>query len=220
MMIRNDPASFGQGATSILGVLGIIRNVFPVDVWRFDGGVIFCRRPVHSRLKRCGMTLMELQMERQSNPVDMIEFVASNNDWSFERSCEDEIAMTVNGRWAAYHVSFSWMEDCESLHLACAFDLRVPEPKVNEIIRLLSRINGQVMMGHFDLWKQEDVVIFRQSLLLAGGAEPTNQQVEVLLSSAVEACEAYYEAFQYVIWSGLDAKAAMDVVLFTTVGEA
>lgn len=166
------------------------------------------------------MSLMELQMGRQSNPVDMIEFVASNNDWSFERSGEDEIAMTVNGRWAAYHVSFSWMEECESLHLACAFDLRVPDPKVNEVIRLLSHINGQVMMGHFDLWKQEDVVIFRQSLLLAGGAEPTNQQVEVLLSSAVEACEVYFQAFQYVIWSGLDAKAAMEAVLFTTVGEA
>jgi hypothetical protein len=57
-------------------------------------------------------------------------------------------------------------------------------------------------------------------LLLAGGAEPTNQQVEVLLSSALEACEQYYQAFQFVVWSGMDAKAAMDAALFETVGEA
>ncbi len=46
------------------------------------------------------MSLMELEIERQSNPVDMIEFVAANNDWSFERSGEDEIAMTVAGKWS------------------------------------------------------------------------------------------------------------------------
>ncbi len=166
------------------------------------------------------MSLMEIEFERQSNPVDMIEFVASNNDWTFERSGEDEIAMTVEGHWADYHVSFSWMEEFEALHLACAFDIRVPETRVNEVIRLLSHVNGQVLMGHFDLWRVEDVVIFRQSLLLAGGAEPTNRQVEVLLSSAIEACEAYFQAFQLVVWSGMDAKSAMDAVLFETVGEA
>lgn len=166
------------------------------------------------------MSLMEFEFGRQSNPVDMIEVVAASNDWAFERSGEDEIAMTVEGRWADYHVSFSWMEEFEALHLACAFDIRVPDARVNEVIRLLSHINGQVLMGHFDLWRQEDVVIFRQSLLLAGGAEPTSQQVEVLLSSALDACESYFQAFQFVVWSGMDAKNAMEVVLFETVGEA
>ncbi|EJJ25918.1 hypothetical protein FHT78_000932 [Rhizobium sp. BK196] len=166
------------------------------------------------------MSLMELEVERQSNPVDMIEYVASNNDWAFERSGEDEIAMTVEGRWADYHVSFSWMEEFEALHLGCAFDIKVPEIRVNEVVKLLSAINGQVLMGHFDLWRQEDVVIFRQSLLLAGGAEPTNRQVEVLLSSALDTCEAYYQAFQFVVWSGMEANKAMEAVLFETVGEA
>jgi hypothetical protein len=165
------------------------------------------------------MSLIEMQMERHSNPVDMIEFVAASNDWTFERSGEDEIAMTVEGHWTDYHISFSWMEEFEALHLACAFDIKVADARVNEVIRLLSHVNGQVLMGHFDLWRQEDVVIFRQSLLLAGGAEPTNQQVEVLLSNALETCETYYQAFQFVVWSGMDAKSAMDAVLFETVGE-
>ena len=167
------------------------------------------------------MSLREFEIERrQSNPVDMIEFVAATNDWSFERSGEDEIAMTVAGSWTDYHVSFSWMEEFEALHLACAFDIKVPESRVNEVHCLLSHVNGQVLMGHFDLWRREDVVIFRQSLLLAGGAEPTNRQVEVLLSSALEACEAYFQAFQFVVWSGMDAQSAVDAVLFETVGEA
>ncbi len=166
------------------------------------------------------MSLMEMEVQRQSNPVDMIEFVAANNDWTFERSGEDEIAITVAGCWADYHVSFSWMADFEALHVACAFDLKVPDARVNEVIRLLSQINGQVLMGHFDLWRDEEAVIFRQSLLLCGGAEPNNHQVERLLSSAAEACEAYYQAFQFVVWSGMDAKNALAAVLFETVGEA
>jgi len=167
-----------------------------------------------------GMSLFEMHTERLSNPVDTIEFVAANNDWAFERSGEDEIAMNVTGKLTDYQVSFSWMEDFEALHLACAFKFKVTDPRANEVIRLLSLINSQVLMGHFDLWRHEDIVIFRQSLLLSGGAEPTNRQVEVLLSSALDACEAYYQAFQFVVWSGMDAQGAIDAVLFATAGEA
>ncbi len=62
--------------------------------------------------------------------------------------------------------------------------------------------------------------MFRQSLLLAGGADPTSQQVEVLLSSALEACECYFQAFQFVVWSGTSAKDALSSVLFETFGNA
>lgn len=166
------------------------------------------------------MSLMEFEYARLSNPVDMIEFVAANNDWSFERSGEDEIAMTVEGKWADYHVSFSWMEEFEALHVACAFDLKVPAKRTLEVMRLLSLINEQMLFGHFDLWERENVVMFRQALVLAGGVEPTGQQVETMLNSALEACECYYQAFQYVIWSGSTAQEALNSVLFETYGNA
>lgn len=166
------------------------------------------------------MELLELEYSREAHPVDVIEQVAANNDWAFERSGDDEIAITAQGMWSDYQVSFSWMEDFEALHLACAFDLRVPETRIVEVTRLLSLINEQMLFGHFDLWEQEGAIMFRQSLLLAGGAEPTSQQVEVLLSSALEACECYYQAFQFVTWSGTSAKDALASVLFETVGNA
>jgi hypothetical protein len=166
------------------------------------------------------MSLFDLKAERQSHPVDMIEFVADTNDWSFERPGDDEIAMTVEGKWADYQVSFSWMEEFEALHLSCAFDLKVPDSRMNEVIKLIAHINGDVLLGHFDVWQRADIVIFRQSLLLSGGVEPTGRQVEVLLSSALDACEAYYQAFQFVVWSGMDAQSAVSAVMFETVGEA
>lgn len=166
------------------------------------------------------MELIEIDYAREAHPVDVIEQVASNNDWAFERSGSDEIAITVAGIWSDYHVSFSWMEDFEALHLACAFDLKVPAARVNEITRLLALINEQMLFGHFDLWENEGAIIFRQSLLLAGGADPTSQQVEGLLSSALEASECYFQAFQFVSWSGTAAKDALATVLFETQGTA
>ena len=166
------------------------------------------------------MELVELDIARDLHPVDVIEQVAHNNDWSFERTGDDEIAISVTGTWTDYHVSFSWMEDFEAVHLACAFDIKVPETRTLEVMRLLSLINEQMLFGHFDLWEQEGAIMFRQSLLLAGGADPTSQQVEVLLSSALEACECYFPAFQFVVWSGTSAKEALAGVLFETSGTA
>lgn len=166
------------------------------------------------------MAIAELSVERQSNPVDMVEFVAAINDWSFERYCEDELAMSVAGEWANYQISFSWMEDVEALHIACSFDLGVPDHRADEVFKLLSLINGQILMGHFDVWAEDGKLIFRQSLLLSGGAQPTNRQVEMLLSGATESCEIYYQAFHFVVWSGLPAQQAIDLVMFDTKGSA
>jgi len=166
------------------------------------------------------MTLMDFEQDRQSHPVDVIEQIAALNDWTFERAGDDEITISVGGGWADYHVSFSWMEDREALHLACAFDLKVPEARKLEVMRLITAVNEQLWIGHFDLWNAEGVVMFRQALLLSGGAEPNTPQVERLLITAIEACERYFQAFQFVVWAGKDASEALEGVLFETVGEA
>ena len=166
------------------------------------------------------MTLIDFEQDRQSHPVDVIEQIAAINDWTFERAGDDEITISVSGGWADYHVSFSWMEDREAIHLACAFDLKVPETRKLEVMRLITSVNEQLWIGHFDLWSAEGVVMFRQALLLSGGAEPNTHQVERLLVTAIEACERYFQAFQFVVWAGKDAAEALEGVLFETVGEA
>ncbi|MGV8841182.1 MAG: YbjN domain-containing protein, partial [Bauldia sp.] len=36
----------------------------------------------------------------------------------------------------------------------------------------------------------------------------------------IEACERYYQAFQFVVWAGKTAAEALATVMFETVGEA
>ena len=166
------------------------------------------------------MSLAEAQIEREINPVDMIEHVASHNHWEFERSSDDEICLTVDGVWTDYNVSLSWMEDFEALHLVCAFDFKIPESRIQEMTRLLLLINEQLLIGHFDVWIKEGTVMFRQTLMLNGGAVPTGEQLECLMVSALEASERYYQAFQFVVWGGHTAEKALEGALFETQGSA
>ncbi|MFD1696344.1 YbjN domain-containing protein [Roseibium aestuarii] len=166
------------------------------------------------------MSLIEIEFERPGNPVDTIETVASINDWTFERSEDDEITISVGGNWCDYHISFSWMEEVEALHLASAFDLKVTEQRKGEVIKLMALVNEQLWMGHFDLWTQESLVMFRQSLLLAGGAEANPAQIEGMLANALDSCERFYQSFQFVVWAGKSAIEALETALFETAGEA
>lgn len=166
------------------------------------------------------MVFGEMELERQFNPVDVIELVAATRDWSFERPCDDEIALSVEGVWADYAVTFAWMAHCEALHLGCAFDLNVPAHREVEVLRLLSKINAQLLIGHLDHWPSEGAIMFRQALLLSGGADPTSQQAERLLGSALETCEKFYQAFQFVVWANKSADEALAASLFETVGRA
>ncbi|MDY8110086.1 YbjN domain-containing protein [Fulvimarina sp. 2208YS6-2-32] len=157
---------------------------------------------------------------RQAHPVDTIEWVAAARDWSFERSCEDEIAMSLEGAWTHYSVSFSWIGSLEALHLGCAFDLKVPPHRRNEIGHLIALINEKIVIGHFGFWDSEGAVIYRNSLLLAGGVEATGAQAEAMLGVAIDQCERFYQAFQFVIWADKPAKEALAAAMFDTVGEA
>ena len=166
------------------------------------------------------MAQAQLKEQLRTNPLDVVERIAASNDWAFERAGEDEITMVVGGRWSDYQISFTWLGDIEALHLACAFDMKVPERRRDEVQRLTSLVNEQMWIGHFDLWTQDGLIMFRHALVLAGGAEAGNQQCQALLSSALEACEGYFPAYQFVVWAGKPARQALDAAMFETSGEA
>jgi hypothetical protein len=158
--------------------------------------------------------------EPRLNPLDVVERLATGNDWSFERAGDDEITILVTGRWTDYQLSYTWMVDIEALHLACAFDLKVPDRRRTEVQALIGLINEQLWVGHFDLWVKEGMVMFRHALVLAGGVEASGRQCEALLSTALDTCERYFTAFQFVVWAGKEAKESLAAAMFETSGEA
>lgn len=167
------------------------------------------------------MSISEAEMtERSEHPLDIMERLAAVHEWPFDRADENEISITVAGSWANYNIALTWLDEMEALHIACAFDLRVTPRQRASILELIAMINEQLWIGHFDLWSREDVAMFRHALLLAGGAEPNGRQCETILKLAVESCDRYFQAFQFVLWSDKAPAEALAAVMFETLGEA
>lgn len=166
------------------------------------------------------MSLLPVEPRRSEHPVDMVEKIASFHDWTFDRDDQDEISISVKGSFAEYHVAFTWLSDIEALHVGCAFDLKVPERRCAAVAALIALINEHLWVGHFDLWSRENVVTFRHSLLMAGGADPDGRQCEAILKLAVESCDRYFQAFHFVVWAGKSPREALEAAMFETDGEA
>jgi hypothetical protein len=158
--------------------------------------------------------------ERREHPVDVVERLAAINDWAFDRAETDEISILVSGRLANYDVAFTWLPDIESLHVSCSFDLKAPPHRRAAIGVLTQLINEQLWLGHFDLWSQQDVVMFRHALCLAGGAGASDAQCGAVVKAALDACETYYQAFQFVLWAGRGPREAIAMAAFETRGTA
>jgi hypothetical protein len=166
------------------------------------------------------MALIEINTVFESNPVDLVEHLADLNDWTFERLCEEEITVIQKGMWADHHVSFTWIEQENALHLTCGFDCKVPKARMQDIMALLTLINNHLWLGHFGLWEKEGLVLYRSTLLFGPDADLSPDQCDRMLSVAIEACDRYYQAFQFVIWAGQTPEEALGHALFETAGEA
>ena len=166
------------------------------------------------------MSLLEGIIDSRNNPLAVVEDIAADNNWSFERSGEDEVTIVSKGDWTDYQLSFTWMGEIEALHLACAFDMKIPTARRPEVQRLIAAINEQLWVGHFDIWTHTGMIMYRQALVLPGGLTASTAQCESMLVGAIHACERYYPAFQFVVWAGKTASEAMSAAMFDTAGEA
>ncbi|GEO80317.1 type III secretion system chaperone family protein [Pararhodospirillum oryzae] len=166
------------------------------------------------------MTTMISPLESAApNPIDLIETIAACKDWTFERRGDQEMAAEVPGHWCDYGLFFAWSEDLDALHFSCAFDMRTPKARRSEILELLALLNERLWLGHFALWTETGIPMFRHTVLLTG-QDLNRATVEELVEIAIGECERFYPAFQFAIWGGKSAQEAIDAALLETVGEA
>ncbi len=158
--------------------------------------------------------------ESIGKPLDIVERIAAANDWIFDRRNDEEMAVQVPGRWCDYSLFFAWNEEARAMHFTCAFDMRIPEDRRRSVHELLARVNEKLWLGHFGMWDEDGMPLFRHALPLRGMAGPTTEQMEDIVDTALMECERFYPAFQYVIWGGRTPIDAMSLSMIETVGEA
>jgi hypothetical protein len=158
--------------------------------------------------------------ETAANPLELVERLALANDWPFHRQSEEELAAEVSGQWCHYKLWFSWHPELGVLQLSCALDMKVPGKKRDKVYALLAMANEKLWLGHFDLWTEEGLPVFRHALLFREGSGATVELLEDLIDIALSECERFYPAFQFVFWGGKEPADAIVAAMLETEGEA
>jgi len=157
--------------------------------------------------------------QQESNPIDMIEQVSVVRNWPFERESDDELTLIGGGKWTDFRLGFNFLRDCDAIQLTLMFDVKIPETRQNEVFHLLALVNSRNWLGHFDWWEEERVVMFRYGAPMRG-AEMSPGQAEDIIDLALEACEIFFPALQYVLWGGMTANESVNACMMETIGEA
>lgn len=165
-------------------------------------------------------TLIETETSSRLNPLDLVEQIVGEHEWPFDRQGQDELTVGVSGRYCEHQMWFSWREELGALSFTCAFDMKVPANRRKDLHSLLAYVNEKALIGHFDHWVEEGMMVFRQSLLLRGGPGATSEQIEDLMEIGLSECERFYPAFQFLVWGGRTPEDAVAAAMFECAGEA
>lgn len=155
-----------------------------------------------------------------ANPVDAVEQLIVAKEWAYDRRSDFEIAAQVAGQWCDYSMFIAWNEDASVIHVSCAFDMRVPARRRAPVFELLAAVNEHVWLGHFGMWENEGLPMYRCTLPLRGTEGASVEQLEDVVETAISECEKFYPAFQFVVWAGKSAAEAVRTAMMETVGEA
>ncbi|QQN74744.1 YbjN domain-containing protein [Croceicoccus sp. YJ47] len=165
-----------------------------------------------------GRKMMSTQEELA--PVDMLMSLFEARSWPYELIGEDEISGEVQGAWAKYQLRAIWRHEDNVLQLLCLPETRVPQDKRVTMFELMTLVNEQLWLGHFDIWSNGSVLLYRHGLMLGDDGLLSLSQAQTAVEVAVEECDRFYPAFQFVLWGDRDAQTALQSALVDAAGEA
>jgi len=162
----------------------------------------------------------ELVADDDAAPVDMLAALFEARGWPFEVTSEDEVSGEVQGSWAKYQIRGVWRADDNVLQLLCLPDIRVSQEKRKQAYELLALVNEQMWVGHFDIWSNGSVLLYRHGAMLGDDGMLSILQAQSLVETAIDECDRFYPAFQFVLWGDKSPRAALDSALVDAAGEA
>ena len=163
---------------------------------------------------------LQMDRDRASNPLDILEQIIAANEWAFERRSDGEMAAEAPGKWCDYGLHFSWSHEISAMAFTCAFDMKVPADRREKLYELLALANDRLWIGHFGIEAEDGVPVFRHSVLLRGAPGASAESLEDMVDIAITECERFFPAFQFVLWGGKSPADALAASMLDCVGEA
>jgi hypothetical protein len=166
------------------------------------------------------MSSIEQYLEEDSHPIDLVQTLATDHEWDFDRIHDDQIAMAVEGQWRTYSVTLAWSAYDETLRLICTFEMEPPEEALPRLHEVLNAIDDRCWAGAFTYWADQQLMVYRYGLVLAGGQVAGPEQIDTMISAAIMSAERYYPALQLVVWGDRPAEEALQVAIAEAYGRA
>jgi hypothetical protein len=155
-----------------------------------------------------------------SAPVDMLASLFEARGWPYEYASDDEICGEVQGSWANYQLRGIWRSEDQVLQLLCLPDIRIADDKRTFAHELLALINEQLWLGHFDIWSNGNVLLYRHGMMLGDDGLLSPAQAQQAVEAALEECDRFYPAFQFILWGDKTPEEALAASMVDAAGEA
>ena len=162
----------------------------------------------------------ELEPAEDAAPVEMLAALFAAHGWTYDHLNDEEISGEVPGSWTTYQLRGIWRQEDRVLQLLCLPDIRVPEDRRRDAEELVTLANEQVWLGHFEIWSQGKVLLYRHGIMLGDEGTLELSMAQLAVESAIAECDRFYPAFQFVLWGGKSPKEALEAALVDAAGEA
>ena len=163
---------------------------------------------------------IHMDRDEDAAPVEMLASLCEARGWAFDYAGEDEISVEVQGSWANYQLRGVWRSEDHVLQLICLPDIRVPDDKLPPMFEVLALVNEQMWLGHFDIWSNGGVLLYRHAMMLVDDGLLSLAQAQNAVEAAIEECDRFYPAFQFILWGDKTPAEALASAMVDAAGEA
>ncbi len=155
-----------------------------------------------------------------ADPLAALEAAAENLGFEMERVSDAELHVMLPGVWRDLGLWFTWRPELSTMQMGAPIDLKAPAGRLEEASHLVTMVNERLWVGHFDLWADDNSIVFRNAAILPEGGALDKGQGEALIRAAAEAVDRFYPAFNFLVWGGKNPDDALKASLFETAGNA
>jgi len=154
------------------------------------------------------------------NPIDIVEEVIHEKNWSFSRADEYELVADINSKCCEYRLYFTWSENIRAMSFTITFDLKFPQSIITKAYELIGLINEKLWLGHFDITSKNGIPAFRHTILSNADSDFLHKKLENLVDIAIYECEKYYPSFQHVLFDEVEPSDSLLFTNFEVLGSA
>jgi hypothetical protein len=162
----------------------------------------------------------DIAMDEQ-NPLDLILQDLKDRKWTAMADGDDCLNFEAKGKCATYHGTVEWQDEFKAVLFSLSINLRLPENTKARAGEMMTHINNNIWLGHFDLTTEGVFPTFRHSFLMRHlPPHIAAEQVFDVIEIAMAECDRFYQTFEMIAENNINTENSFSAAVLETLGEA